>query len=340
MRQPAFWHQHPGLAAGLLSPLAAVYAIGVRRSLAAGASHRPGIPVICVGNLNVGGTGKTPTAIALGQHLHELGRRPHFVSRGFGGRKVGPDRVDPDRDNAAEVGDEPLLLASFAPTWIGRDRQAVARAAKSAGADSIILDDGFQNASLHYDLSILVIDAVNGFGNGRVLPAGPLRERPVEGLSRADLVIIIGAQKDRERFLERWGGSVHCPTADARIVPLATGEQWSGMHVVAFAGIGHPQKFFHTLRSLGAEIVRAIPLADHQPINARLLLRLQALARSRNAALVTTEKDAVRLPDAWRARVLTLPVRLQFTDPEIIADRLQGLLQRFQPVTPSAPHPE
>ena len=308
MRQPEFWHRPPGPASWLLSPLGRIYAASVKRSLAAGKRRRVGIPVICIGNINVGGTGKTPLAIALGEYLLARGESPHFVSRGYRGSAKELMRVDLNRDSPALTGDEPQLLAAVAPTWVAPDRAEAAASAQGAGASVIILDDGHQDAALAYDYSVVVADAERGFGNGRVLPAGPLREPAAAGIRRADLLVAVGGRPARDAFLESWRSTITCPVAHASLHPLPTGAGWSGMRVIAFAGIGHPEKFFTMLRALGAELVQEVPLGDHQNPGAKLLRRLNAAAASHDAALVTTEKDAVRLPREWRTRVLSLPV--------------------------------
>lgn len=331
MRPPAFWDnapETPGLAARLLAPLAALFAGATALRVGRGPSERPGPPVICVGNLHAGGTGKTPTVIALIERLAKAGLSAHVVTRGHGGRLAGPLRVDLRHHRSADVGDEPLLLAAFAPVWVARDRAAGARAAAAAGAEAILLDDGFQNPAVAKDMSLVVVDADHGFGNGRVMPAGPLREPVATGLARADFVLAIGDTAARARFTERWGAALPCPLLEAELVPLATGIDWSAQRVLAFAGIGRPARFFATLRGLGADVAGTVALSDHQPLPETLLQRLSRQAAGLGAQLVTTEKDAARLPAAWRGQVLALPVRLQPGDWHALDTRMAAITGR------------
>jgi tetraacyldisaccharide 4'-kinase len=328
MRAPSFWTMppdRPGWRARALGPLAAIYAPATARRVAQ-PGYRPGLPVICVGNLNAGGTGKTPTVIALLERLAARGIAAHVVSRGYGGSLAGPVRVDERRHAAGQVGDEPLLLSAFAPTWVSRDRAAGVRAAEADEAALVILDDGFQNPAVSKDLSIVVVDAAQGFGNGRVIPAGPLREPVAAGLKRADCVLSIGEPSQQAAFDGTWGAMVPVPRVRGRLAPLETGMDWNGMTALAFAGIGNPAKFFATLRGLGANLVRAQALDDHQPLSDALMRRLLSEAQALGAQLVTTEKDAVRLPAALRAQVLTLPVRLVLDDWDTIDAGLDRLI--------------
>lgn len=315
MRAPGFWWRtpdRPGLLPRLLSPLGWLYAAGTARRLRR-PGYAPRVPVICVGNLTAGGAGKTPTVIALIERLGARGRKVHVVSRGYGGSLAGPVRVDEARHKAEEVGDEPLLLSAFAPVWVARDRAAGVRAAEAAGAEVILLDDGFQSPAVKPSLALLVVDAARGFGNARCIPAGPLREPVATGLARADLVLTIGDAAAQSRFDATWG-PVPLPRLRGQLQPLRMGMDWTGQRVLAFAGIADPSRFFASLRAVGAEVVRGEALADHEMLSETLLRRLEAEAAAAGAQLVTTEKDAARLPPQWRPKVLTLVVRLKLDD--------------------------
>ena len=315
MRAPGYWWRppkRPGLLPRLLAPLGWLYAAGTARRLRQ-PGYGPQVPVICVGNLTAGGAGKTPTVIALVERLTARGRKVQIVSRGYGGSLDGPVRVEDNRHTAAEVGDEPLLLSAFAPVWVARDRAAGVRAAEAAGAEVILMDDGFQNPAVTPSLGLVVIDAARGFGNGRCIPAGPLREPVATGLSRADLVLTIGDPTAQRHFDASWG-PLSMPRLRGELRPLQMGMDWKGERLLAFAGIADPSRFFATLRAEGAELVRGEALADHEMLSETLLRRLDSEAAAAGAQLVTTEKDAARLPPHWRPKVLTLVVRLKIED--------------------------
>jgi tetraacyldisaccharide 4'-kinase len=311
VRAPEFWHRRDdSVPATLLAPLGTLYgALAGLRGWRVTPWRAP-VPVLCVGNLTVGGAGKTPTVLALAEHLKASGLEIACLSRGYGGRERGPLRVDPERHSAVDVGDEPLLLARAAPTWIARDRQDGARVAIAEGADVVLLDDGLQNPSLRKSLSLVVIDGGYGFGNGHVLPAGPLREPVERGLARAGAVVLIGEDTCGVRRQIPAG----LPILEARLEPDETTLRLRGCSVIAFAGIGRPAKFFQTLRDVGADLVDAAEFADHHPYTDAESMRLVEIAQRRNATLVTTAKDFVRLPEAARPQVTVAGVRLRFAD--------------------------
>ena len=322
MRAPEFWYQHDGPWSRLLSPAASLYAAGdaLRRAVAQPATAP--VPVICVGNLVAGGAGKTPGALALAALATEAGARPAFLTRGYGGRLSGPVRVDPTGHDASDVGDEPLLLAAKAPTWVARDRAAGANAAAAGGAGVVIMDDGFQNTGLRQDLRLLVVDGEVGFGNGRVIPAGPLREPIHRGMARADAIILM--LPDREGIAD----AATCAVVRARLRPVPNGDAIAGQRVLAFAGIGRPQKFFQTLRELDAEVVNAVPFADHHAYTRDEIGHLRAQAEHAQAVLMTTEKDLVRLPADLRPGVRALPVSVAWQDEEAARRLIEPYVRR------------
>lgn len=328
MRPPKFWQNAPpntGAVAQILRPLGAVVAAMTARRVARAAKIRTKIPVVCVGNLGLGGAGKTPTVIALITLCHELGLTPCVITRGYGGALRGPLQVDPMLHRAEDVGDEPLLIAAFAPVYMAKDRAHAAQLAQTYDADIIIMDDGHQNPDVAKDISLVVVDAARGFGNGLCAPAGPLREPVQSGLARADMLLSIGAEDVQAQFTAHWGHQIPCPHITAELSVLQTGMDWAGTPVIAFAGIADPDRFFTTLRGLGANVLRQVALGDHQPLTPALMARLQKEAQLRGAQLVCTEKDAVRLPNSFRAHVIALPVRLDVKNPEAIKSMVRKI---------------
>ena len=309
MRAPDFWHStrlEARACAAMLAPLGALYGLSVRARKAAARPFRSKARVLCVGNLTAGGSGKTPIAMALAQLLKARGRRVVFLSRGYGGRLRGPIAVDPAAHSADDVGDEPLLLAAHAPTVVSRDRARGAALADRLGADVIVMDDGFQNFQLAKDVSLVVIDAETAFGNGHLIPAGPLREPVEQGLARADGVVIIG---NSVVALPAFRG----PIIRAGLRALVS-EQISGRSVVAMAGIGRPEKFFATLQSIGARIERKAAFGDHHRYTVHELQTLKRFAANSGALLVTTEKDFVRLDADSRKGIVPVSISAHFAD--------------------------
>lgn len=319
MRAPDFW-QTDGVMARLLDPVGRAYGLAGALRRRSVTPKRITVPVICIGNLTVGGAGKTPTALAVIDHLLARGDHPHVLTRGYGGRERGPLRVDLDVHDAETVGDEPLLLARSAPTWVSADRIAGAEAAVSAGASHIVMDDGLQNPHLVKDVSLLVVDGAVGFGNRRLMPAGPLREPPERAWSRIDAVIVIG--EDRAGVGRDLPDDL--PTLFADLVPEGDPSHLRGQRVLAFAGIGRPEKFYATLEAIGAEIVETRSFADHHRFSAVEIEALTARSRQFDAVCVTTEKDHVRLPPNLGNSVEKLPIRLRFHDPDRLARLLSG----------------
>jgi tetraacyldisaccharide 4'-kinase len=304
MRTPDFWYEEPGIAAELLTPVGAVIDAAGRLRRAVTRPYRAPVPVICVGNLVAGGSGKTPVALSLAEMLAARGIAAAVVMRGYGGKLAGPVRVDPQRHDAEAVGDEALLAAAQTASWLARDRAAGVRAAVADGAEAIILDDGFQNPHVAKDLSLIVVDAAAGFGNCRLIPAGPLRERVAAGLARADAVVLVG---------DGATPAIDPPILRADLEPI-DGDRFAGAKLLAFAGIGRPEKFFASLRALGADLGGERSFPDHHPYRAAELAVLRRDAEATRARLVTTRKDWVRLPPAERAGIEVLDIAVRWHD--------------------------
>lgn len=325
---PRWWYVREGAPApitrALLRPISWIWAAVTARKIARAQPVRVGTPVICVGNLTMGGTGKTPVVAELLRRLNAAGVAAHGLSGGYGGRLAGPVRVDPEAHGAGDVGDEPLMLSRAAPVWIARDRPQGAQAASAAGAEAVVMDDGHQNPTLHKDLSLVVVDGEtrNGdwpFGDGAVFPAGPMREPLGAGLARADAVVLMLPADMAAPDPELLALLAPTPVLVARLVPAApppSGPQ------VGFAGVGKPWKVERALQAAGCELADFAPLPDHFAYDADTLARLQRRAEDFGAGLVTTEKDWVRLPPEWRDRVAAWPVRAAFEDEKALDEIL------------------
>jgi tetraacyldisaccharide 4'-kinase len=331
-RAPAFW-QHDGWLPRLLSPAAAIVA-GVTARRVSRVGWRAPVPVICCGNVTVGGAGKTTLALDLVQRLRTRGAAVHVLLRGYGGSVRDVHRVGPG-DPVSLVGDEALLLAQYAPTWVGGDRAASARAAVADGAGILVLDDGLQNPTLVKDLSLLVIDGITGFGNGRVLPAGPLREPVPAGAARCQAAVLIGPDR---------AGAVGMLPAGFAVwrASLVQGPELLALHgrrVLAFAGIGRPDKFFSPLAEAGVSLVGCMPFPDHHAYAESEFMSLVDQADRSAALLVTTPKDAVRLSPQQRAQVQVVGVSLAWDDPGLIELALGRLLSAPWPAGRSGASP-
>jgi tetraacyldisaccharide 4'-kinase len=324
MRAPEFWGgDGSGLMPFLLGPLASLYGAATARRM-----MRPGwqapVPVICCGNATAGGAGKTTVALDLGQRLANRGVAVHFLLRGYGGRLKGPVRVDPMLHDSQAVGDEALLLAAERPAWISADRAAGAQAAIAAGAQTILMDDGLQNPSLLKDLSLLIIDGNFGFGNNRIIPAGPLREPVAAAAARCRAAVIIG--EDETNAAARLPPRM--PVLRAHLRPGPEAEMLAGQPVHAFCGIANPKKFFATLAEAGAVVAGRSAFADHYPYDAGDMRDILAEAEALRAIPVTTRKDFVRIPPAFRSRVTVVTIRLEWEDTAAIEALLDPLAQR------------
>ncbi len=317
MKAPAFWSARPGLMAWSLSPFAWVYGqVTAWRMARRGTAST--IPVICIGNFTAGGAGKTPVVAFLAGALAKAGEVPFVVSRGYRGRMTEPTLVNPATMTAADCGDEPLLLARFAPTIVSADRVAGAALAQAQGATLILLDDGLQSPGLRKDFSLAVVDAIAGFGNGLCIPSGPLRAPVDRQLSYVDAILLMGGNKvlddPRLAAIRASGKPMLHGTLRADI---ATIDRLASRPVLAFAGIGRPTKFFDTLRSNGVTVADTMSFADHHPYSAADLASLRQQAEAQGLTLVTTEKDAMRLP-AETPDIAVLPVSLELDDASLL----------------------
>ena len=333
MKAPYFWsgtldpysREAAPVTRALLTPFAALYRAITAYKLRRATPLKVAAPVICIGNLTVGGTGKTPLARALRDHLTGASIRAATLSRGHGGKLRGPIRVDENVHTARQVGDEPLMLSQTGEAWISRDRAAGAAAMVEDGVACIIMDDGHQNPGLHKDLSIIVIDAEDPFGNGFIVPKGPLREPVAEGLARADSIVLM-----QDGPVPAHVKASGLPTYRAA---LRLAADLPDGPLLAFAGIGRPEKFFDSLRAAGGDIRDTCAYADHHVYTDRDLTFLKALAAEHQASLVTTEKDLARIQKTDRAGISALPARLAFDEAAAPGALIAAVMRQFEPNT-------
>jgi tetraacyldisaccharide 4'-kinase len=330
---PPFWFREKGWAAYCLAPVSWVYGAVARWRMDNARPRQVMAPVLCIGNLTVGGSGKTPTAIAVAKAVREAGYTPGFLTRGYGGSHVGPHLVDPDADTALSVGDEALLLARVAPTVVARRRAEGAQVLIDDGADFVIMDDGFQSRTVHFDYALIVIDARRGIGNGSVIPAGPLRAPIIDQMRHADGVLRIG-DGERGTRVVRAAARAGKPILRADIRPREV-EGLREKPLLAFSGIGEPAKFFDTLVAAGCDVASRRAFGDHHVFTDGDATELLDRARTENLTLVTTEKDAVRLsrfggPIAeLREATRVLPVDLVFDNRLTLDTLIKDVAARY-----------
>ena len=305
---PKFWYlKNDTFFSRILYPLSLLFRLATKIRNILSHAHKSNLPIICIGNIVVGGAGKTPVAIAIGKLLIEAGYNPHFISKGYAGIVKTSSLVE-SWHSPQSVGDEPLLLSKIAPTWIGSNRNKSIHLAYEKKADCIIMDDGFQNPTIHKDFSIIVINASQEFGNKRVMPAGPLRESIKRGLSRTNLIIVIG---EITNSLQK-NIPDHIPIIQAKFKINNENRIFKGQKITAFAGIAYPEKFFTSLREQGAKIIKEITYPDHHIYDENDLLSLAEIANKTQSILVSTEKDFVRIPKAYRSLINTLQGEIIF----------------------------
>ena len=324
MKQPRFWYEkHVHFFSHVLKPLGLLYSTTTKLRILFCKPWAAQIPIICVGNLVVGGSGKTPTAIAIAELLIRKGLRVHFLSRGYGRSTFGAFKVDPNLHDVATVGDEPLLLAQIAPTWVSNNRRSSAKLAAQEGAQIIVMDDGFQNPEIHKDLSLLTIDGVSGFGNNLVLPAGPLRENIHSGLARANAVLIIGPDKYGIEKIISNSENKALSLLHGNFKPHDNFKHLQDKKVFGFAGIGQPKKFFQSLKDVGLLLTGTMEFNDHHIYSASEIHYLIDKAKKLEAQLITTSKDLTRINKELASNILEFPIKLEWEDPKAVENLLE-----------------
>ena len=323
LKAPKFWYKKKDtIYSRTLYPLSLLFRLGTKIRKLINHTNSSPLPIICIGNIVIGGAGKTPVALKIGKILIEAGYKPHFISKGYAGL-IKKNTLVQSWHSPKSVGDEPLLLSEVAPTWIGTDRNLSVKLANDKGSDCIIMDDGFQNPTIHKDFSIIVINASQKFGNKRVIPAGPLRESIRRGMSRTNLAIIIGEKSiDLEKLIPN-----HIPIISAKFNINNESKIFKGQKITAFAGIAYPKKFFDSLREQSAKIVKEITFPDHHIFDENDLLGLAETANKTQSILVCTQKDFVRIPKSYRSLVNTLDGEIIFVIKDLIREILSNVIE-------------
>ena len=322
-KAPKFWYQKKDtFRSNILYPLSLIFRFGTKLRNIISKKNNISIPIICIGNIVIGGAGKTPVALKIGKLLKLQGYNPHFVSRGYGGLEKNNTLVK-NWHSAKSVGDEALLLAEIAPTWVGDNRNKSFQLAKENGADCIIMDDGFQNPTLQKDFSIVVINGEQGFGNKRVIPSGPLRESIARGLSRTNLIIVIGEiTNDVKKKIAN-----NVPIIYANFEISKNNQIFKNQKIIAFAGIAYPEKFYNSLKDQGGVIEKEVSYPDHHIFDENDVLYLAELANKKKSILVTTKKDFVRIPKSYRSLISTLNGEIKFDDESLLLEILGNFLE-------------
>ena len=330
LKAPKFWFSEKNLAlffANILFPLSVIWKFFSTRRIMNGKYEEFTIPIICVGNINIGGSGKTPTTIALAKIFLENKTKVHIISKGYKGIIKGPKKVT-ETDDAYHVGDEPVLMSKFAPVWVAKNRKNAIIAAIKDGAELLILDDGFQDPSIKKTFSIITVDAEIAFGNRKILPSGPLREPISAALSRADVLLVIGRKHQRERFIKSIKVPKELNVFGAEMQVVKSGIYLDKARFVAVAGIAHPEKFFNSIQKFGGKITKKFSLPDHENYTPRLLRKLKKASLNNNAQLITTEKDFVRIPKNERHNFIFLPIKLQFSEELELINSIKSVINQ------------
>jgi tetraacyldisaccharide 4'-kinase len=325
LKAPKFWYQKKDTyLSNFLHPLSLLFSFGTKIRNILSTTNKGPLPIICVGNIVVGGAGKTPVALKIGKLLIKAGYKPGFISKGYAGLIKNSTLVK-SWHSARSIGDESILLSEVANTWVGVDRINSARLAKEKNSNCLIMDDGFQNPTIYKDFSIIVINASQEFGNKKVMPSGPLRESIKRGLSRTNLVIVIGdPSHELKQLIPK-----NIPIVKAKFEIKNENKNFKGQNIIAFAGIAYPEKFFQSLTDEGAKIFKKITFPDHHIYSENDLLSLAEIANKKKSILVSTKKDFVRIPKSFRSLVNTLEGEIVFEDEEFIVEILSNVIENY-----------
>ncbi len=324
LKAPQFWQNKNSLLGKILNPLGQVYAFFSFHRLKHGHPYQAKMPVLCVGNLSVGGVGKTPVCLALGRYLRQQHKTFYFLNHGYHARQQSV-LVDMSIHTALDVGDEALLLAQEAPTIVDSARARGAQLAENLKADFLIMDDGFQNPSLVKTFSFIVVDGTLGFGNERVMPAGPLREPILTGLKRADAIVLVGQDSwGVQAYLQKH--HIDLPILRGHFVPEHQSMSYLKTlpKVGAFAGIGHPEKFFRMLKTEGIQLMAEKSFPDHYFYTHFDIENLKK--EHPELKWATTTKDWVKLPPEEREEMVQVSGQFEFDDLTRLTEVLGDIL--------------